>query len=703
MTAVVGKPNAPGGTILATSRSMAEKLPVVELKPFMSKQWRPCKSIPDFYDNRSLPSTLGNGTPRKTGPGSLISDAEAEIKKLNETSRSIQGDDRRTYATRRTASLPPRPQTEGISIDGEQAFATYLDRQRYTVDEIKNGGSKIVFSCFRRAMSDLDLSKLQDIRIRGRKMEDLPPKGGNMYADPWEYYKCNKTYTIPNGSVSLSLPNPDALDNMYLRLENVECAYMDESIYDAFDRSSTLPSINVRNAPMKIKRPRTERGRRQPSGKVVQKSGYKLGVANSLDVLSHYGRPVEVEEHLSNQLKRTINQIKKTKDLRLIDSNIVSMNRYGGAYFTPRYNSSENVSDAQHSQYNPDTFIHRERSQKQQILTQRSRASPTRLNLEGLSVMSSHSIRQTEDSSAKKSQNVAKRKDDHFVSHRGNRALIASRSSLSSSVPNAAMSARALSMMRAETLPAIAPGSGVLGYKEVTSSRSRFLSNSAPEVRAHVMSSTREDPDSGKSVGVMPKICESGPKLSPVSSRSSVASDTILERGGLNQGFNGNHGDIEPVVTRSSDDVHETKEKEQNVKGGKEKCTTDDLTDDKIIPKSVTETTDEELKDDVPTSKGEIILNENSNVIDAIEDNHEEQQDNGTINNDEISSVKSKELREEAQGSAGDGTPSKLEVTKHSEVEEQVNVPNILPDEAQKNKSPEPVVPDPFAGYNEIL
>ena len=700
MAAIIDKTCPPDGAIHIETGN-TDKLPVVELRPFMTKQWRPCKSIPDFYDSRSLPATF---SPRKAGPGSLISDTEAEIKKLNDTPRLNPNHDRNSC--RKTTLQPPRPQTEGISIDGEQAFATYIDREKSTVNEIKNGGSKIVFSCFRRAMSDLDLRKQQDIRINGRKMEDLPPPKGNMmYAEPWEFYRCNKSYTIPDGSVSQSLPSPDALDNMYLRLENIEYAYMDESIYDAFDRSSTLPSINVRNAPMKIKRPRTERGFRQPSGKVARKPGYRLGVANSLDVLSHYGRPVEVEEHLSNELKRTISQIKKTKDLRFIDSNVcMPINRHGGSHFSSRYSSSENVSEST-NQHNPDTFRHRERSQKQQMLAQRSRVSPSRLNLEGASVMSSHSLGQIEDSKtppAKKSQHTTKGRDD--VLHRGNRALIASRSSLSSSVPSAAVSARALSMIRAETLPAIAPGSGVLGFKEMTSSRSRFLSNSAPEARGHVMNSTREVLDSGKSTGQMPKINETGPKASPASSRSSISSGIVLN-GTNEEEFNENNDDIDPVVIDSPDDTSEAKEKDPIVKddskgddetlketsmkeqgneegdniqesepnmeeANKESNETsfrDADIDRKTLANTTTDTVTEDIEreEDITTNENEIILDENSNVVHVTE----------LQNAEGISSTEAKESGKQA--------------------------PQGITEE--QKKSPEPTLPEPFTGHNEIL
>ena len=535
MTAAVGKPltDVEG----AMAEGAADRLPIVELKPFMSKQWRPCKSVPDSWDTRSLPLSLNNGSPRKSGPGSMTSDAETEVKILAGSPRSNPIQNKNSHLPKKTLSIHPKLQTDGISIDCEQAFATNIDREKSTVDEIKNGGSKVVFSCLRRALSELDHRKQQDIRIQGRKLEDLPNKGN---ADSWGYYKRSKHNNIPDGSVSQSLPNPESLNNLYLRLEQVECApYMDGSVYDAFDRSSTLPSINVRNAPMKVKRPRTERGLRQPSGKVPQKPAFKLGVANSLDVLSHYGRPAEVEQHLSHELKRTITQIKRTKDLSFFDPAILPLSRYGGSIFTPRWDSM-NGSDTWH-QHDPESFKHRERSQKQQTLSNRSNTSSIELNLEG-SGMLPNDFNNTDNNSKSSSTRKSREMPNGNLSRQNpSRPLIASRSSLSSSVQNAAVSARALSMMRAETLPAITPGSVVFGLKEATSSRSQFVSNSAPEVRDRMAdSSTGVEAESD-----VQKLNESRLRSSPASTRSSVSSGTVLLANDL---FNDNADDFEPVV-----------------------------------------------------------------------------------------------------------------------------------------------------------
>ena len=596
MIAAVSKPLASVEGVMAGDA--AERLPIVELKPFMSKQWRPNKSMPDSYDTRSLPLSLNNGSPRKSGRGSMTSEAEAEMKKLVGSPRQnpIQN---KSLLSKKTLSIHPKPQTDGISIDCEQAFATNMDREKSTVDEIKNGGSKVVFSCLRRAMSELDLSKQQVIRIQGRKLEDLPTKGNLAYADSWGYYKRSKHNNISDVSVSQSLPNPESLNNLYLRLEQVECSpYMDGSIYDAFDPSSTLPSISVRNAPMKVKRPRTERGLRQPSGKVPKKRAFRLGVANSLDVLRHYGKPAEVEQHLSHELKRTIKQIKKTKDLSFFDPAILPLNRYGGSIFTPRWDST-NGSDTSH-QHDPESLKHRKRSQKQQMLSNRSNASSIELNLEGSGILSSgfnSTDNNSKTSSIRKSREVPKGNASSSLSRQNpSRPLIASRSSLSSSVQNAAMSARTLSMMRAETLPAIAPGSVVHGLNEMTSSRSQFLSNSAPEVRDRNTDSSTGEVHLTENV---PKMDESGLKSPPASTRSSVSSETVLLANELNF-LNENTDRFEPVVIECPGNDPECKNTRTTETAGNNQENDNADTTNSEVPDGVKDTTDTIQKEQSP-------------------------------------------------------------------------------------------------------
>ena len=283
-----------------------DRLPVVELRPFMTQEWRPCKSLPEFYDRGA--GTLSSLSAASSSKRSLYSGGTTytDPEKIALTARS---DD---YCRSERSSTSQRaPKVKDSFVDGslKDAFVTKTSRERSTTDDIKSGDSaNMQFSCFRRALSDIDMMRQQDLQVTGRRMDQTVPRASSMmYANHWEYYKMSKS--APTHASS------QALDNLCVRINALQNAYIDSGIYDAFDRSSTLPSITVRNAPMRWKKTREEKLTRQASAKVAPPPGYRLGVANSLDVLSHYGQPVRVERQLTMQLKNTINQLRRTKDV----------------------------------------------------------------------------------------------------------------------------------------------------------------------------------------------------------------------------------------------------------------------------------------------------------------------------------------------------------------------------------------------------
>ncbi len=508
----------------------ADKLPVVELRPFTSKEWRQSKSLPEFYDTRAC--TLfhrGKNEPSATDLEDLVGPNNSETP--------------RAWGERlpKKASLAaPRPNTDGknLDIDKPQAFATTFDREKSTLDDIKNGGNgKVIFSCLRRAMSELDLTKQQNMKIEGRKMEDLPPKLSMMYAAPWEYYRYNKAYSLPEGSVTHSLPTQGTIDSLYLRLESLQYAYMDENIYDTFDRSNTLPSIHVGNAPMKRKNTKNDRGMRQSSGKVNHKPAYRLGVANSLDVLSHYGRPIGVEQHLSTQLKSTLSQIKKTKDLCSVayPANIPAP-RSGGTINPPRYDNSPNVAEM-YSCYGPDNYYNMPSPKRVPTRASQTQSS-TRLNLEGVALGTSgiknhsmdtetHHAKHNENGLAKYGGSNMSMKSQAGEQIKGPNSIY---SALNSSLPVGA-SARSLALQRAETLPAIVPGSAVQGYRSIYSSHHELSPTSAPDAQQSTSAVAPNTRESIISPDKMPRINEKESNVSqmPMSSgRSSVSAADMM-------------------------------------------------------------------------------------------------------------------------------------------------------------------------------
>ncbi len=519
--------------VVSAITTPADKLPVVELRPFTSKEWRQSKSLPEFYDTRACTFLQkGRNEPCPADLEEFVSPNNSETP--------------RAWSERlpKKASLAaPRPNTDGknLDIDKPQAFATTFDREKSTLDDIRSGGnSKVIFSCLRRAMSELDLTKQQNMKIEGRKMEDLPPKLSMMYAAPWEYYRYNKAYSLPEGSVTHSLPTQGTIDSLYLRLESLQYAYMDENIYDTFDRSNTLPSIHVGNAPMKRKNTKNDRSMRHSSGKVNHKPAYRLGVANSLDVLSHYGRPIGVEQHLSTQLKTTLSQIKKTKDLCSVayPANIPAPSRGGGTINPPRYDNSPNVAEM-YSCYGPDNYYNMPSPKR--VPTRASQThSGTRLNLEGVALGASgikshsmdaetHHTKHNENGPPKYGGSSMSMKSQTSEQIKGPNSIY---SALNSSLPVGA-SARSLALQRAEMLPAIVPGSAVQGYRSIYSSQSHqeMAPTSAQDPQQSASVVTPNARESLISPDRMPRINEKESNLSQVpmsSGRSSVSAADMM-------------------------------------------------------------------------------------------------------------------------------------------------------------------------------
>lgn len=295
-----------------------DKLPVVELRPFKVQEWRPCKSLPDFYDRSGgTISSLSSAS----GKQSLFSSLSyPDPDKVVMTARSDDVHRERVIQSQRAPRLiDNRPEAPY-----RDSFVTPPARAKSTVEDIRCGDSaNMQFSCFRRALSEGDMIRQQDMRITGHRLNKNDPRPHSLqYTSHWEFYKMPKSYSVPTASAAH--PNYRHVNNLCVRINALKEAFVDGGIYDTFDRSSTLPSITVKNAPMRWKKSRQESLTRQASAKVAAPPTYRLGVANSLDVLSHFGRPVRVERQLTMQLKHTINQLRRTKDVAIALGNSTS-------------------------------------------------------------------------------------------------------------------------------------------------------------------------------------------------------------------------------------------------------------------------------------------------------------------------------------------------------------------------------------------
>ncbi len=311
--------------------SSPDKLPVVEIKPFTKQEWRPSKSLPDVHDTcrthtaMSSASSVISGVPSRKSGHSMYSMRSSwpDPEKPQVSPRSPDPSPlyRLPPATDRPVTQrAPKPKEGKLIEQRKQAFAHPVDREKTTIEDIKSGNSaNIKHSFLRRTQSEDFVTSQQDIKVQGMRMANQNAPVNILYASHWEYYKVPKSYSMPAGSLrGTSSQSAKTIEDLCLRIEHLQQAYIDDGIYDPFDRASALPSITVRNAPMRRRKIKKENIQRQSSAKVIHKPSYRLGVANSLDVLSHYGKPVKVERQLTMHLKNTINSLRRTKDVSLM-------------------------------------------------------------------------------------------------------------------------------------------------------------------------------------------------------------------------------------------------------------------------------------------------------------------------------------------------------------------------------------------------
>ena len=315
MDTFVGKGDAGGSP---------DRLPVVEIRPFMNHEWRPSRSLPDYYDRSmtSMSSSSRRSYCTQPDPTTL------GVSNSNSVDLGTK-----MIVTERTEKTRYRvKEAKHVHSNYPGTFATPLDREKTTVDDLNAPSNpNAQYSCFRRALSEIDLVKQQDMQVEGRKLENMPPKLNMFYMTPWEYYRLNKTYTIPSQAVGLS-PAPNtaqsAINELGMRYQALETVYIDDVIYDTFDRSNTLPSIQVSNATVKKKKRSkspstcTSLNSALDSSNVLESSIYQLGVANSLDVLKTFGNPSKVETHLTMHLKNTIKHLRRTRVSQAVMSGV---------------------------------------------------------------------------------------------------------------------------------------------------------------------------------------------------------------------------------------------------------------------------------------------------------------------------------------------------------------------------------------------
>lgn len=303
--------------MLATLGDSTDRLPVVELRPFTTKEWRPSKSRPTFYV-RSQTAAGGWNTGNTTGPnrgnerrsGTHDNNGYPDPTKSSFSPRVEDGLFPKgvTIGAQRVSAHPRLREFKMADQPRETAFISKFEREKSTLGAINSGqSSSSQFSCLKRALTELDIAQHQHIRLYGRKMSTAPPgEQADRYSGLWEVY-----HSDPNRGQDSS---PGSCSGTAERVSTRMEGYLDQCIYDAFDRSKTLPCINVKKARMKKRGAVKPSSRQSSERRSARTPAYKLGVTNSLDFLSHQGKPVGVEQQLAMELKHNLARLKRTKD-----------------------------------------------------------------------------------------------------------------------------------------------------------------------------------------------------------------------------------------------------------------------------------------------------------------------------------------------------------------------------------------------------
>ena len=299
----------------AISSAASDGLPVVELKPFTQKQWRPAHSLPTAYNYTSRTAYSVGMTPRRSRwypESSSVVVSPRDPPEQEPTTRRSQN----------------HPRTRDLHLGGQQpqAFVPKLEREKTTTLDIRSSCAPV------RNLPETKPSML----VHGRKMDKLPSRPDSIYAPPWDYYQSSREPSVAVPGVSsantpqpVAVPGVSSVNTPQPVDRELAYVYLDETIYDDFDRSHTLPSINV--VPMRRRRRRGRRPQREPSpgsggssrrnsGRRSRQEAYRLGVANALDVFSRFGQPLFVERQISFQLKNTMRRLRRNRDTSPVSS-----------------------------------------------------------------------------------------------------------------------------------------------------------------------------------------------------------------------------------------------------------------------------------------------------------------------------------------------------------------------------------------------
>lgn len=387
----------------------SDPLPIVELKPFVSKVWRreksfvqtldKCPSVRDksaksdseetegltsrrykYKDNEAMPEIAGEDSSLAPPPKSAQSlpssttvkrllgvyvNAFEDFKSQKEHIQRLVGESdfkRKTRLHPAIDSKSKRQLEHSVSII--PGFITRDDRAKTTLNEISEGDLQCkAYSCRPNTVKPDEFEKQQEIRISGEPLiqndklpYDCTPTPVRGFHTSWHMPG------IRHGSPASMLTTARVMRERRLKRAKTP-------LYDHLDRSGTLPSLMINSKNLRRRDSYSDdidsddymdyQEMYPPS--VMHKVG---GIENALLVLSKEGSPTKLERQLTFELKQNLSRFRKSKDYSPFEINPSEIAKYCPTPVLKMTHGEAHIRQALQSNSSKRKLIRKENDQK---------------------------------------------------------------------------------------------------------------------------------------------------------------------------------------------------------------------------------------------------------------------------------------------------------------------------------------------------
>ena len=349
---------------------LGDPLPIVELKPFVSKVWRreksfvqtsdKCPSITDKSDKSDSVSEVANGSRNYDGVSEYGVDESSTFPpprtaQSSTTAGSVnrllsvyvnayddfktQKEHFKTFASEYDLRRKPRERLHPLTDSKSKkqlehsasiipGFITRDDRTKTTLYEISDGDPTCkAYNCSPKAVRPEDFEKQQEIRISGQP-------AFHDHKTPYEctptpvrgYHSLYQSFGIRHGSPTSLLTTARVMKERRMKRAKTP-------LYDSLDRSGTLPSLRIHATSLQKRESFTDEMDSEDFSDYREiyppNSYHKIGgIENSLMILSKEGPPTKVERQLTLELESTLSRFRKSKDYSPFEINPSEIAKY---------------------------------------------------------------------------------------------------------------------------------------------------------------------------------------------------------------------------------------------------------------------------------------------------------------------------------------------------------------------------------------